>query len=252
MAVSQEQALPGFRRSQKVTQRFHGVSVVSLLTPCDTLIQSGPASAMQSQGASAQQLPAGTFYRQLLDTANPEAATQVQAGTQRTTAAPTAPAPQHGSTHADDAHSSGPQQALQAAMGAAATVSDPADADATAGLGSVRRIEVRQPVGRGEQAEYNASADAAFIGPSLEYGISADNVGFQLLQKAGWQPGAGLGAESQGRRMPLEQSQQKGRQGLGAPTSKPALAQRQTQRARHDTQQADAKQVSWPSMAYGG
>ena len=81
--------------------------------------------------------------------------------------------------------------------------------------------------------------------------LSADNVGFQLLRKAGWQPGAGLGAESQGRRMPLEQSQQKGRQGLGAPTSKAAPAQRQMQQPRQDKQQADAKQVSWPSMTYG-
>jgi G-patch domain len=205
---------------------------------------------VQSQVASAQQLPAGAFYRELLDTANPDASAQAGPDSPRTgTAAPTAPALQHGSTHADDAHSSGAEQALglQMADGGAATASVPADADATAGLGSIQRIEIRQPVGRGEPAEYSGAAGTAFVGPSLNYGIPESNTGFQLLRKAGWQPGAGLGAESQGRRMPLEQSQQKGRQGLGAPTPKAAPTQQQTQQSRQDKQQVDAKQVSWPS-----
>jgi G-patch domain len=202
---------------------------------------------MHSQGASAQQLPAGAFYRELLNVGCPEAS-HIQLGTPQAVArAPTDPTQQHASTYAADAQL-GEQQApgLLALVDVAATAatSDHADADATAGLGSMRRVEIRQPVGRGEPAGHNRTADMAFVGPLLDYGISPDNVGFQLLRKAGWQPGAGLGAESQGRRMPLEQSQQKGRQGLGVPTLKTAQMQPQVKQSRQDKQQADAKQVS--------
>ena len=176
MAVAQEQVLPGFRRSQKVSAplswRQYDVVADNVRHP----IIAGLNVAMQSQGASPQQLPAGAFYRELLDTAKPEAATQVPDGTQRTTAAaPAAPAPQHGSTTAGVIPPGRAQQAwgLQAADGAATTAADPADADATAGLGSVRRIEIRQPVGRGEPANSGSAAGTAFVGPSLDYGISA-------------------------------------------------------------------------------
>ncbi len=66
------------------------------------------------------------------------------------------------------------------------------------------------------------------IGPLIE-----DDMSLQMLRKAGWQPGAGLGAESQGRRLPLEESRQKGRRGLGAdaaaaaPTAKRQQAQQE-------------------------
>ena len=63
----------------------------------------------------------------------------------------------------------------------------------------------------------------------------------RLLEKAGWRQGTGLGANKQGRQMPLEQSQQKGRQGLGAQEAAAAAAaaakrqqQQQQQRARQE------------------
>lgn len=77
----------------------------------------------------------------------------------------------------------------------------------------------------------------------------------QLLQKAGWQVGAGLGAGSQGRRMPLEQSQQKGRQGLGAATAaKAAQAQQQAKQSQQEQGTAKQKPVrtsnpfEWPEQ----
>jgi G-patch domain len=169
---------------------------------------------MQAQRASNQQLQAGAFYRELLHAGFPVAASQSQSSTpQAVASAPPEPAVQHASIHAAAAQSGGEQQASGLRVSdaaAAAAASEHADADARAGLGSSRRIEIRQPASSREPAGHSSPADTAFVGPSLDYGIPSDNVGFQLLQKAGWQPGAGLGAESQGRRMPLEQSQQKG------------------------------------------
>lgn len=49
----------------------------------------------------------------------------------------------------------------------------------------------------------------------VRYGIARSNVGFQLLKKAGWTEGAGLGANEQGMAEPLAAFQQKGNLGLG-------------------------------------
>lgn len=200
---------------------------------------------VQHQEASAQQLPAGTFYRELLNAGSPETFGQVQTGNQQVVAsAPTKPASRHVSIYAADAQPRGEQPAADQQMpDGAAVVAESEYADARAGLGSTQRIEIRRPVSSREPTGLGTAAGAAFVGPSLDYGIPSDNVGFQLLRKAGWQPGAGLGAESQGRRMPLEQSQQKGRQGLGAPTAKPVQMQPQVKQPQQNEQQADAKQV---------
>lgn len=66
---------------------------------------------------------------------------------------------------------------------------------------------------------------AAAAGPMPQYGISRGNVGFRLLQKAGWKEGKGLGRDEQGLQIPLEKSSQVGRQGLGK--SKAAAAAKQ-------------------------
>ena len=46
--------------------------------------------------------------------------------------------------------------------------------------------------------------------------IATSNVGYQLLQKAGWQEGQGIGANQQGRPVPLAAYHQQARQGIGA------------------------------------
>lgn len=59
-------------------------------------------------------------------------------------------------------------------------------------------------------------------GGAVRYGITRSNVGFQLLKKAGWREGAGLGAQEQGMAEPVPAFQQKGNVGLGyAPRPKP-------------------------------
>lgn len=44
---------------------------------------------------------------------------------------------------------------------------------------------------KGEAVAASQDVLPAGIGPALEYGVPRDNVGFQLLKKAGWQEGAG-------------------------------------------------------------
>jgi hypothetical protein len=53
--------------------------------------------------------------------------------------------------------------------------------------------------------------------------ISSSNVGYQLLQKAGWQEGQGIGINQQGRAIPLSAYHQQARHGIGA-DDKPANA----------------------------
>ena len=56
------------------------------------------------------------------------------------------------------------------------------------------------------------------LGPQID----ASNVGYQLLQKAGWQEGQGIGAYQQGRAIPLAAYHQQARHGIGAGDSKEA------------------------------
>ncbi len=53
--------------------------------------------------------------------------------------------------------------------------------------------------------------------------ISSSNVGYQLLQKAGWQEGQGIGINQQGQPIPLSAYHQQARHGIGA-DNKPANA----------------------------
>ncbi len=53
--------------------------------------------------------------------------------------------------------------------------------------------------------------------------ISSSNVGYQLLQKAGWQEGQGIGINQQGQPIPLSAYHQQARHGIGA-DDKPASA----------------------------
>uniref|UniRef100_A0A061S7Z1 G-patch domain-containing protein n=1 Tax=Tetraselmis sp. GSL018 TaxID=582737 RepID=A0A061S7Z1_9CHLO len=47
--------------------------------------------------------------------------------------------------------------------------------------------------------------------------IPRSNIGFQLLQKSGWEQGQGLGASEQGPTEPVKAWHQAGRKGIGAP-----------------------------------
>lgn len=71
-------------------------------------------------------------------------------------------------------------------------------------------------------------------GPKPQYGIPRANVGFKLLQKAGWKEGTGLGRDEQGLQMPLEKSSQVGRQGLGKPQTS-GIKRRQGQQQQEST-----------------
>ena len=61
--------------------------------------------------------------------------------------------------------------------------------------------------------------------------IASSNVGYQLLQRAGWTEGQGLGSNQQGRPIPLAAYHQQARQGIGVSTQQ---AERQ-QRSQPDT-----------------
>lgn len=54
-----------------------------------------------------------------------------------------------------------------------------------------------------------------------EQPIGAGTVGYRLLQQMGWTAGTGLGRKSQGPVDPIAVTQRKGREGLGAETSRP-------------------------------
>lgn len=61
--------------------------------------------------------------------------------------------------------------------------------------------------------------------------IASSNIGYQLLQRAGWTEGQGLGSSQQGRPIPLGAYHQQARQGIGASNQQ---AERQ-QRSQPDT-----------------
>jgi hypothetical protein len=72
--------------------------------------------------------------------------------------------------------------------------------------------------------------DAAANAASTKRPIDRKNLGYQLLSKAGWQEGQGLGAKEQGRAAPLAVSYHKGSSGLGfskqqQPLQQPSQAQ---------------------------
>ncbi|GLC48442.1 hypothetical protein PLESTB_000098300 [Pleodorina starrii] len=83
-----------------------------------------------------------------------------------------------------------------------------------------------------EPAGYGAPS---FHGTVWTGHIPADNVGFRLLKKAGWSVGTGLGAESQGRREPIEPVLPKGTRGLGFDSR--AQQQQQQQHSQQEPRQ---------------
>lgn len=75
-------------------------------------------------------------------------------------------------------------------------------------------------------AAAHPAAPSAF-GSSSKCPIDRSNVGYQLLQKAGWQEGSGLGRQQQGMAAPLQLQPQKGSKGLGFAPQDPLQLQRQ-------------------------
>lgn len=73
-------------------------------------------------------------------------------------------------------------------------------------------------------ARRKAPSSSNRLGPQ----IASSNVGYQLLRKAGWQEGQGIGINQQGRPIPLSAYHQQARHGIGADT-KPAKALRSDQ-----------------------
>lgn len=67
-----------------------------------------------------------------------------------------------------------------------------------------------------------------------QYGISRRNVGYQLLKKAGWSEGTGLGAQEQGRREPLAPAAVLGQTGLGFQSTAQRGRGRQAQRGESE------------------
>ncbi len=76
--------------------------------------------------------------------------------------------------------------------------------------------------------------------------ISSSNVGYQLLQKAGWQEGQGIGINQQGRPIPLSGYHQQARHGIGA-DDKPANAAH-VQRKTSSKRKADSSSGHADSM----
>lgn len=62
----------------------------------------------------------------------------------------------------------------------------------------------------------NAQPSSHQLGPQ----ILTSNVGYQLLQRAGWVEGQGLGRNQQGRPIPLGAYHQQARQGIGVSTKR--------------------------------
>ena len=58
----------------------------------------------------------------------------------------------------------------------------------------------------------SSSSSSSRLGPQ----IASSNVGYQLLRKAGWQEGQGIGINQQGRPIPLSAYHQQARHGIGA------------------------------------
>jgi hypothetical protein len=75
-------------------------------------------------------------------------------------------------------------------------------------------------------AAAHPAAPSAF-GSSSKRPIDRSNVGYQLLQKAGWREGSGLGRQEQGMAAPLQVQPQKGSKGLGFSPQDPLQLQRQ-------------------------
>lgn len=82
-----------------------------------------------------------------------------------------------------------------------------------------------QPAGPSGRPPDGGAGEAAAL---VRLGIERSNIGFRLLQRAGWREGAGLGREEQGVREPIQPQAQQGQQGLGfAPRPRPTAQRRE-------------------------
>ncbi|KAF6262142.1 hypothetical protein COO60DRAFT_675402 [Scenedesmus sp. NREL 46B-D3] len=92
-----------------------------------------------------------------------------------------------------------------------------------------RRYHTASARGAGSTAAAAAAHPAApgASGSSSKRAIDRGNVGYQLLQKAGWREGSGLGRQEQGMAAPLQVQPQKGSKGLGFAPHDPLQLQRQ-------------------------
>lgn len=108
-----------------------------------------------------------------------------------------------------------------------------------------QQVAVQPPAGSAQQQQ-----EAGLRAPreGVRYGIARSNVGYQLLKRAGWREGAGLGAQEQGMAEPVAPLQQKGNLGLGFAPKQP--------KAKHSQAPADgggaAGQVPGASGGGGG
>lgn len=145
------------------------------------------------------QLAAGAFYRKLIDAgfspAQVAAAPSAAEAAQRAHAAGAAAAPECNAEAPPQQRGADPHAAADPPSGKAAGNRAPgndahaargaepdAAAASTAGLGSDSQLQVLRPVIRAK-ASSRAAADAdssAFVGPALNYGIPASNVGFKV------------------------------------------------------------------------
>ncbi|MCO5584365.1 hypothetical protein L7F22_038291 [Adiantum nelumboides] len=69
---------------------------------------------------------------------------------------------------------------------------------------------------RGSLANENTAGSALANFPASSASLTASNVGFRLLQKAGWREGSGLGVSEQGRLEPVDVFVKNDKRGLGA------------------------------------
>uniref|UniRef100_A0A383WLP1 G-patch domain-containing protein n=1 Tax=Tetradesmus obliquus TaxID=3088 RepID=A0A383WLP1_TETOB len=89
-----------------------------------------------------------------------------------------------------------------------------------------RTTSARSATSAAAAAAAHPAAPSAF-GSSSKRPIDRSNVGYQLLQKAGWREGSGLGRQQQGMAAPLQLQPQKGSKGLGFAPQDPLQMQRQ-------------------------
>eukprot|EP00879_Flechtneria_rotunda_P002019 GHRR01002196.1.p1 GENE.GHRR01002196.1~~GHRR01002196.1.p1 ORF type:complete len:303 (+),score=108.36 GHRR01002196.1:364-1272(+) len=110
-------------------------------------------------------------------------------------------------------------------------VLQPGIAKASTGTHNMLSAASKHQSGSSSRQLQHASANAgniqhpiapAAIKTSYKRPIDRGNIGYQLLSRAGWQEGHGLGANGQGRQTPLEVRLNKGNTGLGFQHGNPA------------------------------
>ena len=102
-----------------------------------------------------------------------------------------------------------------------------------------------EPAGPSERPSANSQR------PLPRYGINKHNIGYQLLRRAGWKEGTGLGAQEQGPKEPLQPTAQPGQLGLGyalrpQPTAKRREGAAADQQQQQEKQQAQQQRPARP------